>query len=477
MRKVTSNVGSSARRTGLPAFDPVSRPPVYRGPVRPCGASCVSSSAMAAPNTTVTFTFDDGRPSQLAAAQQLDNRGMKATFFIISSTVGPARRDVRQRSQHAQGERHGDRRAHRLPPRPADCSRATRRRASSASAATGSWIAASTSTTWPIRTTRPTRAVKQLVAACGYNSARAGGRSSATRRRLRRDRAAARRLLAPHAGRTSRTTTTLAQMKAMVTNAENNGGGWVPLELHDVCDGPNDPLLPAGAPCNAPVRDHARALHPVPRLAQGRGRRRPRAGQDRARGRRRAAAAEDRRRPRPRAHGQPPRQPVLRAGRDERPALELLGQHQQRPGPPALDHDHERRHEGTKALAISVPTLRQLGHEPDRPRARPRAMRAGRAPRSPLHVQRLVQGQRPDQDRRLVAQRRQPVGAARLGGARHESFPLAAAWTKASFTFQAPAGATGVSAGFYLDSASRNHSYTIDDTSLVDESLTSSRSR
>ena len=54
-----------------------------------------------------------------------------------------------------------------------------------------------------------------------------------------------------------------------------------------------------------------------------------------------------------------------------------------------------------------------------------------------------------------------------------KSFPLAAAWTKASFTFQAPAGATGVSAGFYVDSASRNHSYTIDDTSLVDESLTS----
>ena len=31
---------------------------------------------------------------------------------------GPAGRHVRQRSQHAQGERHGDRRAHRLPPRP-----------------------------------------------------------------------------------------------------------------------------------------------------------------------------------------------------------------------------------------------------------------------------------------------------------------------------------------------------------------------
>ena len=128
--------------------------------------------------------------------------------------------------------------------------------------------------------------------------------------------------------------------------------------------------------------------------------------------------------PRPRAHGQPPRQPVLRAGRGERPALELLGQHQQRPGSPARDHDHERRprgHQGPRDQRAEP--LRQLGHEPDRAGARPRAVRAGRAPRSPLHVQRLVQGQRPDQGRRLVAQRRQPVGAPRLGRARHEVVP------------------------------------------------------
>ena len=56
------------------------------------------------------------------------------------------------------------------------------------------------------------------------------------------------------------TTTTLADMKAMVTNAQNNGGGWVPLEIHDICDGPNDPLLPPGAPCTPPGYVTARAL-------------------------------------------------------------------------------------------------------------------------------------------------------------------------------------------------------------------------
>ena len=39
-------------------------------------------------NTTVSLTFDDGRPSQIAAGQELSARGMKGTYFIISSQVG-----------------------------------------------------------------------------------------------------------------------------------------------------------------------------------------------------------------------------------------------------------------------------------------------------------------------------------------------------------------------------------------------------
>ncbi len=94
--------------------------------------------------------------------------------------------------------------------------------------------------------------VKQLVAACGYNSARAGSALSCD------DGDDCAETVPPLDAYQLRTpddfnnSTTLAQMKAAVTNAENNGGGWVPLELHDVCNGPNDPLLPAGAPCNPP---------------------------------------------------------------------------------------------------------------------------------------------------------------------------------------------------------------------------------
>ncbi|MDX6599262.1 MAG: hypothetical protein QOE87_3149, partial [Gaiellales bacterium] len=59
------------------------------------------------------------------------------------------------------------------------------------------------------------------------------------------------------------------------------------------------------------------------------------------------------------------------------------------------------------------------------------------------------------------------------GASGTRSFPAAASWTKTSFTFLAPAGTTAVSAGFSVDSASTHHNYTIDDTSLVDESLNS----
>ena len=135
----------------------------------------LAGPALAAPNTTVSFTFDDGRPSQMAAEQQLVGRGLVATFYIISAQIGQPGVMTLSRPQLAQGRRHGDRRAHGAPPRTCRRSRATRRSARSASAATGSWTGASTSTTWRIRTTRRTRAWSRRWSRCGYDSARSGG--------------------------------------------------------------------------------------------------------------------------------------------------------------------------------------------------------------------------------------------------------------------------------------------------------------
>ena len=61
------------------------------------------------------------------------------------------------------------------------------------------------------------------------------------------------------------------------------------------------------------------------------------------------------------------------------------------------------------------------------------------------------------------------MGAPRLGlGRDGDRSRPATLYAKATFTFQAPVDATAVSAGFYVDTASTNHTYTIDDTSLVD---------
>ena len=72
-------------------------------------------------------------------------------------------------------------------------------------------------------------------------------------------------------------------MKAMVTNAETNGGGWVPLEIHDVCDGEGDPLLPAvRAAARRPATSRAPSTTQFLDWLQGEIDAGPRAGQDRA---------------------------------------------------------------------------------------------------------------------------------------------------------------------------------------------------
>ena len=210
-------------------------------------------SALAAPNTTVTFTFDDGRMSQMAAAQELANRGMNATFFIISSEVGqPGVMTVNDlNTLKASGMEIG---AHTVLHR--NLTTLSSGEAMRELCLSRNWLMDRGfdvyDMAYPYDVTNAS--VKQAAAACGYNSARSGGQLQCDA-----GHACAETMppLDPYALRTPNAfeiSTTLAQMKAMVTNAQNNGGGWVPLEIHDVCDGPSDPLLPPGAPCAPPGR-------------------------------------------------------------------------------------------------------------------------------------------------------------------------------------------------------------------------------
>ena len=161
----------------------------------------LAGSAQAAPNTTVSFTFDDGRPSQLAAAQELANRGMKGTFFIISAEIGrPGVMTVGDLNT-LEGERHGDRRAHGQPPRPADAHerRGDARALPQPQLADGPRLRR-------LRHGLPARLDQRerQAAGRGLRLQQRPCRKRALvrrRRRLRRDRAAARRLPAAHAER------------------------------------------------------------------------------------------------------------------------------------------------------------------------------------------------------------------------------------------------------------------------------------
>ena len=335
----------------------------------------------------------------------------------------------------------------------------------------------------PVRRRRA-RASSRLAAACGYNSARSRRRSS--RATHGHDCAETVPPLDAYALRTPNDfeiTTTLAQMKAMVTNAENNGGGWVPLELHDVCNGPNDPLLPPRARCTARrLRHRARALHAVPRLAPGRGRRRAAC---RSRPCTRSSAARSSRRssvdPGPGAQ----RATCSSTRPSSRPArapsrLELLGAPSATA--PATRRRSRRRATPTRARRRSrspcPPSYESWAYNLIAPALDLAQCSPTAAARAQLHVHRLVQGQRPDQGRRLLAQRRQPAGRASTGArpARGRSRPPRPGRGPRSRSRPRPARPPSARASTST-APRRSHSYTIDDTSLVDDALRRSPSR
>ena len=348
---------------------------------------------------------------------------MKATFFIISSTVGqPGVMSVSDlNTLKASGMEIG---AHTVFHR--DLQNLTSDEAKRELCLSRNWLMDRGfdvyDMAYPYDSTNAS--VKQLVAACGYNGARSGGQLQCDANHACSETVPPLDTYSIRTPNALETTTTLADMKAMVTNAENGGGGWVPLEIHDICDGPNDPLLPAGAPCYAPGMvtralfnqfldwvkgevDAGRvqvktvhevvggALQPQTPVARGSG-----------------------------AHGQPAPEPVVRAARHGHHAGRLLGNINNGPDHPPVVTTTNDAHAGSKALAINVPAnydswaYNMIAPVLDLAQCSPTAVR-----RSRLHVLGLVQGQRPDQDRRLLAQRRQLLAAHQLGPGRQRDVP------------------------------------------------------
>ena len=435
----------------------------------------LAGSAQAAPSTTVSLTFDDGRPSQIAAGQELSARGMKGTYFIITSQVGQPgvmslsdlnalKADGMEIAAHTVLHRN-------LPTLTSD-------EAKRELCISRNWLMDRGfdvyDMAYPYDET--SAGVEASAAACGYNSARAGSKLPCTGSQACAETVPPLDAYALRTPNDFNNSTTLAQMKAAVTNAETNGGGWVPIEIHDVCDGAGDPLLPAGAACPAPYVI-ARALYgQFLDWLQGEvvaGRVQVKTVHEVIGGTLKPEVAID-------------QAPVRTGNMLINPSFETAGANglpsscwsnvNNGPDvPPAIATTNDA-HNGAKALAITVPaTYPSWGYNLIAPsldlaQCSPTAI-AG-------HHYTFTGWYKGNGQIKVVAYWRNADNRwTRLdwGVAGTATFPAAAAYTKASFTFQAPAGATAVSAGFYVDGTGviqmSGNSYTIDDTSLVDEDV------
>ena len=191
--------------------------------------------------TVVSLTFDDTRANQYQVRPLLAARDMAATFYVNSSRIGRSGymtleqlRGLEQDGNDIGGHTLGHGRLSTL------TTDAARREICDDRAALLNSGLQAASFAYPFGD--DTAEVRRLVAECGYNSGRdiGGLRSGSSctgcpvgntippqdRYRIRTNASV-------------RSTDTLATLQQYVTQAENQGGGWVPLVFHHVCNGCN----------------------------------------------------------------------------------------------------------------------------------------------------------------------------------------------------------------------------------------------
>jgi peptidoglycan/xylan/chitin deacetylase (PgdA/CDA1 family) len=192
--------------------------------------------------TTVSITFDDALAEQNAAADVLHKYRLNGTFYINSGAVGTPGyfgQDDLKRLASLGHEIAGHTVSHlNLTTLPED---ETRRQVCTDRATLTSWGFKVTSLAYPYATHN--RSTEAIARDCGYNSARMTGgirRPGKSPGSCPNCPAAETTPPAdPYLIRTPQeidTSWTLADMKGVVTNAEDHGGGWVVLVLHHECD-------------------------------------------------------------------------------------------------------------------------------------------------------------------------------------------------------------------------------------------------
>jgi peptidoglycan/xylan/chitin deacetylase (PgdA/CDA1 family) len=193
-------------------------------------------------STVVSLTFDDTFADQFQVGAMTEARGMRATFYVNSSRIGQsgslslaqvlALRDA--------GHEIGGHTITHAELAAVDTDEAKRQICNDRESllANGFRI---TSFAYPFSSQNA--AVRQLAADCGYNSARLVGGLVVPGSCSGCPYANPMPPVDPMGVRANdsiQETTTLDTMKLYVTQAEQHGGGWVPMVFHHVCDGCNE---------------------------------------------------------------------------------------------------------------------------------------------------------------------------------------------------------------------------------------------
>jgi peptidoglycan/xylan/chitin deacetylase (PgdA/CDA1 family) len=201
-------------------------------------SSQASLEVKSEPATTVSLTFDDGRADQMEAAQILAEHQMAATFFVISGRIGASGYMSLPNLEElaAAGNEIGDHTVNHLNLTNVNREEAERQ-VCNARIQLEAWGFPVTDFAYPQGGTDPE--LEEIVENCNLNSARIVSDLVSPGACSGCPYANAIPPEDPYKVKTPdsiKATTSLADLKGLVTQAQEHGGGWVPLVFHHVCD-------------------------------------------------------------------------------------------------------------------------------------------------------------------------------------------------------------------------------------------------
>jgi peptidoglycan/xylan/chitin deacetylase (PgdA/CDA1 family) len=172
------------------------------------------------------LTFDDGTATQYQAGQMLADHGMHGTFYVNSSRVGTSDYYMTWANIHelaAEGNEIGGHTAHHVNLPQTDATEARRQICQDRENLLNQGFAAK-NFAYPYGAFNSS--IEQMVQACGYNSARSSSPQTAEGIPP----------ADPYAIHEATGSGDLTTLKNAVTSAEQSGGGWVPIVVHQVCN-------------------------------------------------------------------------------------------------------------------------------------------------------------------------------------------------------------------------------------------------